>query len=544
MKTKSTMITMKMRLTFAVVLMFPSYHTAYVTLTTTTTTPHFITASSTPCLLPLPLLHVSQHWTYNHRHSSSALKSETKDTDKNIINTRELCAIRNVPLKVVKNARDLSSVFTFESPDLHQQQHSSEDKGDGINTKVNINNKNSINIAPRKLIRCGRLSDASTEDISILFDEFGIRTLVDLRSPTELKEDTTLERQDVYSGFDSFIWLERKGGSVVKLREGEPRIRHKHNGGDEEDHDGGNKRKSGGGPLSMLAGLAGKGMVMLRGNNRETRNRTTPSRSPASDMDVITAAADLAVIACGDCDGDIDSSVMENVVNTDSDEAHSTSRVEKEYPPNTIHSDSNRSTRRERHFVSLMDEMKYLRGTLSRLRKRDIAVVLAKSPGALVSSRIRRSCKDVFLNEINGGGLPMLNELLLRFGAPGIRYVLELCADETRHPIAFYCTAGKDRTGMISAIILSLLGVPESDIVVDYSLSAEVYAQMGDHTAMVGALSQRNLNPETFLGAPPDVMIEILRSVRESYGSVEGYCDWIGFDKKDRERLRNAMLTK
>jgi len=88
----------------------------------------------------------------------------------------------------------------------------------------------------------------------------------------------------------------------------------------------------------------------------------------------------------------------------------------------------------------------------------------------------------------------MLNELLLRFGAPGIKYVLELCADADRHPIAFYCTAGKDRTGMIAAIILALCGTRAEDIVEDYTLSANVYAEMNDHQAMVGALSQRKNN--------------------------------------------------
>ncbi len=69
-----------------------------------------------------------------------------------------------------------------------------------------------------------------------------------------------------------------------------------------------------------------------------------------------------------------------------------------------------------------------------------------KNPGAIVSKRVRTGIKDVFLDEINRGGHIILNELLLRFGAPGIKYVLQLCADETRHPIGFYCTAGKDRT--------------------------------------------------------------------------------------------------
>jgi hypothetical protein len=102
--------------------------------------------------------------------------------------------------------------------------------------------------------------------------------------------------------------------------------------------------------------------------------------------------------------------------------------------------------RKERHFVSLMNEFKYVRGTVTKLRKRDIAKALFKAPGAFLSKRIWNSLKKPFITEINAGGLIMLNELLLRFGAPGIKYVLELCSERDRHPVAFYCTAGKDRT--------------------------------------------------------------------------------------------------
>eukprot|EP00536_Pseudo-nitzschia_multiseries_P013791 jgi/Psemu1/310279/fgenesh1_kg.616_\ len=138
----------------------------------------------------------------------------------------------------------------------------------------------------------------------------------------------------------------------------------------------------------------------------------------------------------------------------------------------------------------------------------------------------------------------MLNDLLLRFGAPGIKYLLDVVSESDRHPVAFYCTAGKDRTGIVTAIILSICGVKSEDIVEDYSLSANVYAEMKDHKAMVGALSQRNLDAKTFLGAPPEVMADTLIAIKENYGSVEGYCDWIGFGPERREKLRKALTEE
>ena len=52
-----------------------------------------------------------------------------------------------------------------------------------------------------------------------------------------------------------------------------------------------------------------------------------------------------------------------------------------------------------------------------------------------------------------------------------IRAALEVLADPGALPAVFHCTAGKDRTGVLSAIVLSLLGVDEPTVVADYALS-------------------------------------------------------------------------
>lgn len=351
-----------------------------------------------------------------------------------------LCRERNLPLKKVKNCRDLQS--TKNSP-----------------------------IKPGRLFRTGRLGDATEEDQKLLFQELGMKTLVDLRSPTELKDDPAL-MADLFADFTNLVWVENgraKDGCVRELGPGETPI-----------------------------------------NRRRRFGKKDQSKESEAEEE------DEAFCEYG-CD-DPKSLPAGTFLQTDSE------------------------GRKERHFVSLMNEFKYVRGTVSKLPKRTIAKSILKSPGAVLSKRIWDSLKKPFIREINDGGLSMLNELLLRFGAPGIKYVLDVCADESRHPVAFYCTAGKDRTGTIAAIILSVCGVKPEDIVEDYSLSANVYAEMNDHQAMVGALSQRSLDPKTFLGAPPEVMADTLLSIEENYGSVEGYCDWIGFGPEQREKLRKALL--
>jgi protein-tyrosine phosphatase len=49
---------------------------------------------------------------------------------------------------------------------------------------------------------------------------------------------------------------------------------------------------------------------------------------------------------------------------------------------------------------------------------------------------------------------------------------LDVIAQAENHPLIFHCSAGKDRSGILAAILLSVLGVADDDIINDYSLSA------------------------------------------------------------------------
>ncbi|CAM9730061.1 unnamed protein product [Ectocarpus fasciculatus] len=201
------------------------------------------------------------------------------------------------------------------------------------------------------------------------------------------------------------------------------------------------------------------------------------------------------------------------------------------------------SEKKRRYFVSLIDESIYKKGVFQRLRRRHKAAVLALAPATMVSRRCTQKARGIFLREINAGGLVLLNELLLQYSGDGIDRVLRLLASKEHHPVALYCTAGKDRTGLVIALTLAVLGVPDEAIVDDYAKSDTAYKQLADRDAMVGALAQQELDPDTFLGAPPHVMEGVLRFIRVKYGSIDLYLDSIGFDAEWRARLRSALLS-
>jgi len=118
---------------------------------------------------------------------------------------------------------------------------------------------------------------------------------------------------------------------------------------------------------------------------------------------------------------------------------------------------------------------------------------------------------------------------LLETGAPAIATALRVIAGAGRQSTMFHCSAGKDRTGVLSAVVLGLLGVADEDIAADYALSGEAMARM------VEFLRARAEDPErierhlpAILTASPRTMEHLLDHVREKYGSFDGYARAIG----------------
>jgi protein-tyrosine phosphatase len=63
--------------------------------------------------------------------------------------------------------------------------------------------------------------------------------------------------------------------------------------------------------------------------------------------------------------------------------------------------------------------------------------------------------------------------VMLDLGATTMRDIVELLAQGEAFPAVFFCMAGKDRTGFVAAVLLSLLGVSDEDIADDFALSGD-----------------------------------------------------------------------
>jgi protein-tyrosine phosphatase len=120
----------------------------------------------------------------------------------------------------------------------------------------------------------------------------------------------------------------------------------------------------------------------------------------------------------------------------------------------------------------------------------------------------------------------------------------ELCAVDAL-PALVHCSAGKDRTGVVIALMLAALGVPDEVIAADYALTA-IYLDP-DRTPAIGQLqASTGLGDDLtrqLLTSPPELIVDTLASVRAASGSVEGYLLEHGLRPDDLARLRAALVA-
>jgi protein-tyrosine phosphatase len=125
--------------------------------------------------------------------------------------------------------------------------------------------------------------------------------------------------------------------------------------------------------------------------------------------------------------------------------------------------------------------------------------------------------------------------------------VFPVLATEGGLPSVIHCTAGKDRTGIASALLLAALGVPEETIIADYSLSNHHHAYFRDLVSdqmaslMRFGLTLDDVYPVTL--ANPEAMRMSLRYIREHYGDVQTYLHQrAGVDEVTLAKLRDTLL--
>lgn len=125
--------------------------------------------------------------------------------------------------------------------------------------------------------------------------------------------------------------------------------------------------------------------------------------------------------------------------------------------------------------------------------------------------------------------------------------VLKYLTEASEYPLLYHCTNGKDRTGFMTYLILSILGVNEDVILSDYSLTNltfdESYNLLGN--IMSEELGIENYHLWEFYGVKPDWLKISMDYVNTNFGNVETYLmEKTDLREKDFKKIRDNLLAK
>jgi len=133
---------------------------------------------------------------------------------------------------------------------------------------------------------------------------------------------------------------------------------------------------------------------------------------------------------------------------------------------------------------------------------------------------------------------------MLAEGAQQFANAFRVLAAADALPAVFHCAAGKDRTGLMAALVLGALGVEAHDIVADYALTQATMERFVERIrSETNGAALIDAAPQTLFQADPAAMARILDDIARSHGSVRGFVLAIGVEPDVLDRLEHLLLT-
>ena len=171
--------------------------------------------------------------------------------------------------------------------------------------------------------------------------------------------------------------------------------------------------------------------------------------------------------------------------------------------------------------------------------------------GPLADRPIRFHHLPVFRD---GGGeamaapVPVGDELSERYlwyleaGRQTLVEALTLVADAARLPLVFHCAAGKDRTGVLAALVLDILEVDPDVIVADYVLTAERMPLIIGRYRSDPVLAERMAAvPASRFGVEPASMERFLSGLHRQHGGARAWAESAGLPPQSLDGLTDLL---
>ncbi|MBR5401392.1 MAG: tyrosine-protein phosphatase [Treponema sp.] len=126
-----------------------------------------------------------------------------------------------------------------------------------------------------------------------------------------------------------------------------------------------------------------------------------------------------------------------------------------------------------------------------------------------------------------------------------LKFILTL--EIKKYAVVFHCTAGKDRTGVVAALLLSFLGVDRETIINDYLLTNKK-VKFKANMAYIGLLLTRGNHKlahkiKHYFMAEPDFIKASLNQLEKDFGSLKEFFDQkLGFSEEEKIKIKNKFL--
>ncbi len=132
---------------------------------------------------------------------------------------------------------------------------------------------------------------------------------------------------------------------------------------------------------------------------------------------------------------------------------------------------------------------------------------------------------------------------------PAFSRFMRHIVDNAENASVFHCSAGKDRTGMAAALILSALDVPRETIIEDYMLTIEHYDSDKLIAIVEGHLRKANVESwdrewlMPYCSVHQDNIIAFLDAIESNYGDVKNYLiSALGLSQADLDKMHQCYL--
>ncbi len=210
--------------------------------------------------------------------------------------------------------------------------------------------------------------------------------------------------------------------------------------------------------------------------------------------------------------------------------------------------------------------------SLHRIDKNSIISLVEKNLSTVIDLRTKKEVREepnllAELHGVNFLNLPLLEELsptflgnvsvssqadnpLLAFylsalheRQAAIKEIFLAMSDASPGLILFNCTAGKDRTGIISALLLSLVRVPRLEIIKNYTDSEKAITKLVEE--FLENSRKRGEDTDSYsrmLQCPPEIMDSALSSVVDEHGDIENYLKNAGLTQNCLIKLKDRLL--